>query len=267
MRRFFLIIFISSVSARASVNWSELEALARQKSPEMAVKKILEISESGPLEPKTLFLLQKVADKIFDTFYTEKGLNYFEVGKHLAISNPKEAIITLQKGMEQEPYNGKIFLLWARVSLSLGKCGFAERTKKLTGIYPHIYELHLIVAQDLACQEKEQELAEWLEKNSGLPLKFKKHLTHLAVRLAWIQKDQEKVESNLDELEAVDSQFTEINFWRSKLEKVAAEKKQEFVDKYLATCSNMSEKAKREHLIEPLTCGGVRELKESKTNG
>lgn len=266
MRSLFL-IFIST-NAFGSINWTELEVLSKQKTPEGAVKKILGVQESGPLEPKTAFLLQKVSNRIFETFYTEKGLNYFEVGKHLAISDPKEAINTLKKGMEIEPYNGKIFLLWARLSLMRNICiGKEPQLKKVLDLYPQTEEIQLIVGQDLACQEKDVELEDWLEANSGLPMKFKKYINHLLVRLAWLRKDETKMEQYLTDLEDVDGGFSEVSFWRSKLESLTAEKKQEQIDKYVATCSNMSEKKRRELLIEPLTCSSANELKGKKKNG
>ncbi len=254
--------------AFGAINWTDLDNLSRQKTPDAAVKKILEVLESGPLEPKIHFLLQKVSSRIFETFYTEKGLNYFEVGKHLAISNPKEAINTLQKGMELEPYNGTLFLLWARLSLMLNTClGKEAQTKKILELYSYIEEMQLIVGQDLACQEKDVELEAWVTGSSGLSAKFKKYIDHLLVRLAWLRKDETKMVQYLMSLEEVDGNFSEVFLWRSKLESLSAEKKQEQIDKYVATCSNMSEKRRRELLIEPLTCSSAAELKGKKKNG
>lgn len=265
MRLLFL-IFISEV-AFGSINWTELDALSRQKTPDSAIKKILEVLESGPLEPKVSFLLQKVSNRIYETFYTEKGLNYFEVGKHLAISDPKEALLTLQKAMELEPYNGKIFLLWARLSLMRGSCiGKNIPTKRVVGLYPHSDEIQLVVGQDFACQDKDTELEAWVEGNRDLPPRFKKYIDHLYVRLAWLRKDETKMVHYLANLEEADKNFSEVHLWRSKLAFLSAEKKQEQIDKYVAACSNMSEKRRRELLIEPLTCSSASDLK-GKKNG
>ncbi|OQW47786.1 MAG: hypothetical protein A4S09_14615 [Proteobacteria bacterium SG_bin7] len=263
---FLALLFISRVTFGA-INWTELDILSRQKTPDLAVKKILEILDTGPLEPKTSFLLQKVTNRIFETFYTEKGLNYFEVGKHLAISDPNEAIKTLQKGMDLEPYNGKIFLLWARLSLMTNICiGKEPQTRKIFSFYSQMDEIQLIFGQDLACQEKDPELEDWVDKNSGLSPKLKKYVYHLSVRLAWLRKDEIKMEQHLSELEGVDEKFSEVYFWRSRLDSLSAEKKQEQIDKYVATCSNMSEKRRRELFIEPHTCSFANELK-GKRNG
>lgn len=270
MRRvsFFVFIFLISHVAMAGINWAGLETLAKQKDPERAVKKISEIYKQGPLEPRVQLSVQRIANKIFETFYTEKGLNYYEVGKHLAVSDSKEAKVALAKGMDLEPYNGKIFLLWARISLMRGECGFTEsNTAKLLEAYPHADELHLLVGQDLACQEKESELEAWLADNKDLNAPLKKFLVHLEVRLYAMKKDSIKMSASLENLAQLDSSFSELVYWQSQIEEKNMEYKQELVDKYVAACSNMTEKARREHLIEPLTCAGARDLKERKKNG
>ncbi len=262
-----LITFSNSVGAIAAINWPELDALSRQKSAESAVNKIKSLYEQGPLEPRTQVAIHRVADKIFDTFYTDKALNYYEVGKHLSISDPRESLITLAKGLEIEPYNGKLFLLWARVALMRGECNVKEKTEKLLEVYPQVDELYLLVGQDWACQEKEMELQAWLNENEDLNGSLKKYLLHLWVRLSALRKDEPQMRTYLSILARVDDKFSELEYWQSELEKTNLERKQELADKYVAACSNMSEKSRRDKLIEPLTCLAAREMKGRKKNG
>lgn len=264
----FTLVSILSLSSFAAVNWSELENLSKQKDPTVAAKKIANIWAEGPHEPKTLLSIQRISNKIFETFYTEKGLNYYEVGKHLAISDPQGAKSTLAKAIELEPFNGKVFLLWARISLSLGECGFSEtKTNKLLEVFPLISELQLLIGQDLACQEKDAELETWLKDNEDLGPNLKKYLVHLWIRLFFLQKEETKMEHYLEILTRLDSSFSELDFWHSKISSEDKDYQQEHLEKYTTACANMAEKLRRDRLIEPLTCAAAKDIKGRKKNG
>ena len=256
-----ILFFLFSFQLHAS-SGEDIRKMAAAQNPESALLEIKKRFDSGPLDKKSQQDLKAISELIFGTFYQEKTLHLYEMGKHLLLKDIAGAVNTFSKAAEIEPYNGKVLLALLRAKLALKQCSSArEILDKNQIFYPFIEELQLIEGQTYACMEESLKLKEWLENNWGLKAFFELSMTLLAAHSAFLNSEFSRAKKLIQQIQQLDAAFPVVLYWQWRLTAETDSEKQSFGEKYVAKCTEMTVSDKKRYLVEPLTCASVSDIK------
>lgn len=262
--------------AYSQVSIEGIERAARGKNADEAIKLLAEFyqdpskfveKEKEKEKEKDREAIKKIADSIFNTFYTEKAMNYYEVARHLYFKEPTEAQASLEKAFGVESQNGKVFLLWSRLLIRQDNCGpILEKIKTMLRSFSDNQELLLVQGQTLACLKQGEELKKWFADNVNLEAVFAKYFAIIKIKYHFQLQELNEVKRWIDILRRHDSNFPELLYWDWKVSGTNEEDRTTLAKKYITRCEKLTDAERRQLIIEPTNCNSIKETKEIQKN-
>ncbi len=205
--------------------------------------------------------LKRTIDEIAHVFFSDKAQQLFESSVSLRKLDLPQATQKMSEASRIEPDNLTIVNELARLQIAKGECKTALETlltqKKL---FPLSEELRLSRAQALACDDKWVEFQKSFDPSGVKKSSLQKFWLALEVERHFEAKSYAKMQDTLAILKKLDDKYPEVFYWLWKHDHEQKKPNQEFAQKYVMTCKNISANQHRQYMIDPMLCRRVAEV-------
>lgn len=234
--------------------------LSLQKDRQQALN-ILTMALQKERRPSAVTELKRTIDEIAHLFLSDKAQQLYESSVSLRKLDLPQAIQKMSEASRIEPDNLTIVNELARLQIAKGECKSALDTvltqKKF---FSYSEELRLTRAQALACDEKWAEYQKNLDPASIKKSALQKYWLALEVERYFDSKNYVKMQDALAHLKKLDDKYPEVFYWLWKIDHDQRKPNQEFAQKYVMTCKNISANQHRQYMIDPMLCRRVAEV-------
>ncbi len=197
-------------------------------------------------------------------FYTDKGLQFFELAKTSSANNPSDALDLLSDADKLEKENVKISNLSALIHLQQSKCEKALiSAEKSLSLNPYSEEAQTIKLQSLSCLNDIEKFNEF-EKQLDLNWKNKSpYYLNIKLKFTLQSKDLKNINSLLVQLNNIAKDFPD--YYLRLSEKPGEEKNIKNLINYVQSCKDI-DKIRKKYEYEPQLCFSVEEVNKKIKN-
>lgn len=213
------------------------------------------------LKPQAQVELKKASYEMSRIFLSDKSQQAFEVALSLRRLEPAQALARLQEVLKTEPDQVLIILELSQVMMLRNECGQAlELIEKTQLLIPFDEDLMLARMQSLLCLKRfDHPVFLTLNQQSRRPGPQQLFWLLIELEQAFVEESLVKARSMLEQIQKLDGQAPQIQFWRFRIE----ENKKNHLNsaqKYVMSCKNMTAADYRKYSKDPQLCKSIGEF-------